>query len=371
VYFSIDYFSHLYGNDHVKRYLSSMVDRKSIANSILFAGPEGIGKSQFALAFASIILSGEDPNGNHKHKIETGRHPDVHIYRPEGKVGLHSINAMRQFIEEVDIAPYEAKRKIFIIHDADRMLPYSANALLKTFEEPAADSIIMLLSSTPQALLSTVMSRCYKIYFHALPESCIADFIQRRCNKTEQESLAIAAKAHGSIGRAMRLIEEGDCPLRQQTLSLLAAGKVASHKELSDIANQLADAIDGTKSHFEEAARESLLKGLSDNLTAVQKQSLEKEIEGIGATQAFREAHAIFDVILGWHRDLQLLQVGGDPKYLIHKDILDAEEQALQRGEGLPLETVQKAISEARISLDRSTSLNICLETLFLKLNFL
>ena len=76
-----------------------------------------------------------------------------------------SLSLGREMCEKVYMAPFEAKWKIFIIEDAERMLPTSANALLKTFEEPAPNSVIILISDHPERLLPTVLSRCRKVHF--------------------------------------------------------------------------------------------------------------------------------------------------------------------------------------------------------------
>ncbi|HEY4831424.1 MAG TPA: DNA polymerase III subunit delta', partial [Waddliaceae bacterium] len=105
------YFKDIVGNEPIKRYLCHVVEKGTIPQSLLFAGPEGAGKRDFAVAFAQTILG-----------TDKFPHPDVRVYKPEGKIGLHSIQSMRQFCAEVYLAPFEAKRKIFIIHDAHRML---------------------------------------------------------------------------------------------------------------------------------------------------------------------------------------------------------------------------------------------------------
>ena len=358
----MDPFAHIIGNDAAKQYLSRTVARDMIGNSLLFAGPEGVGKSLFALAFAQLLLG---------RKVATGNHPDLHVYRPEGKVGMHSIASMRQFCEEVSLAPFEGKRKIFIIHDADRMLSYSANALLKTFEEPSADSIIILLSSAPASLLPTVLSRCRTIYFQPLTVGEIADFLQQKQGQSADKAQAIAGMAQGSLGKALRLAQEGDNPLRGMTLDLLARKDITTYKQLSQEASALAEHIDLGKKQVEADIRAALLGGATDNLSAVQKQTLEKEVEGVMAMKTAEEAHALFEIVLGWYRDMELLHVNGNRGLLIHPDYMEACEQALQRGAFLPLEFIYKSIGEARLSLERSTSLSICFENLFLKLNLL
>ena len=363
-------FNHIIGNQKAKDFLTRTVNRGMIANSLLFAGPAGIGKSLFAKAFAKLILSQDDPTGIHQKKIESGNHPDIRIYRPEGKIGMHSIASMRQFCEEVYLTPFEAKWKIFIIHEADRMLPYSANALLKTFEEPAQDAIIILLSSHSSSLLPTVISRCRTIYFHPLSEQEIASFVTKQLNKSPEEAALVAYMAQGSIGQAVRLANEMVNPVRALLLDLLSKGKIKNYKEIVGIATEIAERVEVEKKEIEVELRKTLL-GSCENLSATQKQNLEKEVDGAITLHAMHEAYALFEIILSWYRDLHLLSLNGNPSYLMHRDYLEACQLSAEKRDFLSIEDVQKAISETRLSLERSTSLQICLENLFLKLNLI
>lgn len=357
-------FEQIVGNEEIKRYLHRLVEKKIIANSLLFSGPDGIGKSLFAQAFAMRILYGPE-------QASFSHHPDLHIYRPEGKIGMHSIDSMRQFCEDVYLAPYKAKWKVFIIHDADRMLPSSANTLLKTFEEPAPDSVIILLSNAPEALLPTVLSRCRTIRFQALTEKEITQVLHNHLQLDAHQAKEIAALADGSVGSALHLLEKGGTLLREKVLSLLAKGRVATFNELAQFIREVDEAVDESKKEEEEHVRKALFKGKKDDLTAVQVAAFEKEIDGAIAMRSLHHGQAIFDWILAWHRDMHLLHVNGNPSFLVHRDYRLQLEQALQRGEMLPLEHVQKALSDALISLERSTPLQMCLERFLLQLNLL
>jgi len=364
-------FDHILGNQKIKSYLTRIVERETVGNSLLFAGPDGVGKSLFADAFAKLLLCRIDPKGINKHKIESGNHPDIRIYRPEGKIGMHSIASMRQFSEEVYQSPFEAKCKVFIIHEADRMLSFSANALLKTFEEPSYDTVIILVSSSPSALLPTVLSRCRALYFNPLDELEIASFITQRFGKTNEESKLLARMAHGSIGQAVRLTNEGVGPVRSLMLDLLVKGQLSRYKELTEVASQIAERVEAEKKEIEVEVRKVLLRGMGDDLTSVQKQGLEKEVEGAVTMHAMQEAYALFDMILSWYRDLHLFHLKGNLAFLMHHDYLEACRAAAAKGSIMPIEDVQKAIAETKIAFERSTSLQICLENLFLKLNIL
>lgn len=363
-------FDHIIGNQKTKDYLTYTARRGMAGNSLLFAGPDGIGKSLFAESFAKLLICQEDPLGSHRRKIESGNHPDIRIYRPEGKIGMHSIASMRHFNEEVYLAPFEAKWKVFIVHEADRMLSQSANALLKTFEEPALDAVIVLLSSKPSAILPTILSRSRSIPFQPLSENEIASFIINRFGKTTEEANLIASMAQGSIGHAVRLVNEGMSPTRSLLLNTLVKGKLNEYKEITKIAVEIAEQIEAEKKQVEAEARKHLFGGF-ENLSAAQKQSFEKEIDGVVALHAMQEAYALFEVILSWYRDLHLISLKGNASYLMHRDYAEACYLAAEKGNGMPLEDVLKAIADARLSLERSTSLQICLENLFLKLNLL
>jgi len=106
-----------------------------------------------------VHIMGEE----HRAKILSSNHPDVHIYHPEEKSGRYPITTIRAFINEMALPPFEAKRKVFFLFDAEKMLPTSSNALLKTLEEPSEDSFVVLFSENPNALLPTIASRLHQI----------------------------------------------------------------------------------------------------------------------------------------------------------------------------------------------------------------
>lgn len=129
--------------------------------TLLFAGSDFEKKERTALQFARELLGA---------KVDSFVHPDLHLYRPEGKVGLHTMASMRQLIDEVPMPPHESKYKIFIIYNAERMQPASANALLKTLEEPNPDTTLILFAEEPKELLPTLLSRCQVLYFPGKPQ---------------------------------------------------------------------------------------------------------------------------------------------------------------------------------------------------------
>lgn len=361
-------FSQIIGNEEIKKQLNRMISKKAIGHALLFAGPDGVGKSLFAWALSAQIMQEYDQQKNHKHKLAAGQHPDVHIYRPEGKLGLHSIQALRQLSQEVYLPPYEASWKVFIIHDADRMLSYSANALLKTFEEPPPRTLIILLSRSQAALLPTILSRCCTLHFRMISDDLVRGFLKQNYQLEDSTCDRIIRQSQGSLGRAIKLSVQGDAS-RTALYHLLAQGPFVDYRSFQKSIQAISEQVEIAKKQAEEVAKEELYKVAMDYLSAQQQHALEKELEGLTALALTQEAQAILEHILSWYRDLQLILLGGPSSYLANPDCELELEQAVQRGDFKPLDQVYQAIEHAYLALQRSTPLSLCLENLFLKLD--
>ena len=98
-------------------------------------------------------------------RIDDALHPDVHWLRPESKLRVITIDQLRELTEQVHLKPAEARFKVVVIVGADRLNLQAANAFLKTLEEPPPGSILILLSTAPQRILETILSRCLRLNF--------------------------------------------------------------------------------------------------------------------------------------------------------------------------------------------------------------
>lgn len=311
-------FESIPGNNRVKNYLLKMVEKDAIGQSLLFAGPESAHMDLFAKELANHIL-GEN-RGQH--------HQDLHIYQPEGKIGMHSIESMRRFSEEVYLTPMQANKKLFLLTDAERMLPTSSNALLKTFEEPAPHSIIILISHNAAALLPTILSRCRIIRF----EPTI----------TTQNS-------------------------NSKMVALFTHPPFRTWNDLSRAAADIADSIKAKQDTLRTELQEEIMpKDLE--LTATQKQAIEKEVEGTLSMRLIQEAQELLQATLSWFRDLELIHTGGSIERLLNLQLREQLVHAYERNERIPLDRVERTINDAQTSLNRSTPLQNILETLLIQL---
>jgi DNA polymerase-3 subunit delta' len=206
-------FSSVFGHRRLLSLLSRAIARETLPPALLLAGPAGVGKRRVAMAIARAIncleprSTGElerDACGKCAscRRIERGVHPDVIVIEP-GDSGSIKIEAVREVIDRAGYRPFEARRRVVIIDDAEALVPAAQNALLKTLEEMPAASIFLLVSSIPDALLPTVRSRCPRLRFGPLSATEVAQALVRDHRYSETDARAAAADADGSVGRAL------------------------------------------------------------------------------------------------------------------------------------------------------------------------
>jgi DNA polymerase-3 subunit delta' len=111
-------------------------------------------------------------------KIDNDAHADIHWVRPESKSRVVTIEQMRELMREIQLKPTEAEYKVAVITAADRLNLPAANAFLKTLEEPPAKSVLILLSTEPQRILETILSRCLRLNFFDGAGACSPDLAQ-------------------------------------------------------------------------------------------------------------------------------------------------------------------------------------------------
>lgn len=184
-------FLNLVGNPQAKETLSRLVAHQTVPQVLLFHGPRGVGKGLFALQLAQALL-----------QTSQVEHPDLHILHPDRDSDQHPIATLRELIEETSLPPFQAPCKVFILHDAEKMLPASMNTLLKTLEEPPSDTQFILITSDPSSLLPTILSRCSKVPFYPVPEDELALFLTEKHHVPEAKKIALLSE--GSVAEALQ-----------------------------------------------------------------------------------------------------------------------------------------------------------------------
>lgn len=352
-------FEELLGNEQAKNLLTKMVTKNKLAQSLLFSGPEGVGKGLFAHALSALLMDKENPHKRHAFKIAKGIHPDMRIYRPSGKLGLHSMDALKELGHDIFFPPYESQWKIFIIHEADRMLTHASNALLKIFEEPPSHALIILISHNASALLPTILSRCFTVHFRPICYSILTDFLVKQFEIEKQQAEFLAYLSQGSIGKALSLSKR-QSDMRTCFLNALSQGARSPFifDQISEVQLILEKKEHANFPHME-------------NLNAYQRALLEKEQEGENALIHLQEGMLLLFLFFSWYRDLYTILIGCEKNKLINSDYYDAIFNAVQNGEARPLEFIQKIVEEALLDLKHANPFSLVLKNLFYKLDLL
>ncbi|MDD3375661.1 MAG: DNA polymerase III subunit delta' [Candidatus Omnitrophica bacterium] len=159
-------------NSLIVERFASFVKSERLAHAYFFSGSKGIGKFETALAVAKLVNCEDLKDGMFCDacsaclKINNSNHPDIHVLEDNGE--SIKIDDIRLLIRSLQFRSFEARIKVFLIQNAQRLTIEASNALLKTLEEPSRDSLIILTTSMPERLLETIRSRCQAVHFFSL-----------------------------------------------------------------------------------------------------------------------------------------------------------------------------------------------------------
>ena len=240
-------FDDIFGQEAAVEALRGAYVSDRLAHGLLFAGPMGVGKRTTADALAALWLCEKPAQTRPCGVCQSCRalgaqtHPDYHwvakeLIRYHDKTGLSkgislSIDVIRpELIEPATRKAFMGRGKVFVIRQAELMTAAAQNALLKTLEEPAGRTLIILLSDDPDGLLPTVRSRCQVVRFVKLPSELVVDELEKR-GIDRAVAAAAARLADGSLGIALKWIQDGVVePARQlhEKLEGILAGRVVA-----------------------------------------------------------------------------------------------------------------------------------------------
>jgi len=184
-------------------FLQKSVEKDAFSQAYIFSGPENVGKLSMAKLFAEGLISGRKMAENESGKIL----PDLLIVQPikEEKDGVIkekdiSIEQIREARQILSLFPYNGKRKVLIVNDAEKMTTQAQNSLLKLLEEPNSTSICILIAHNSDSILMTVKSRCQQIRFNLVPDQELAMGIGKPIN---DDAIFLAAGRPGLMARML------------------------------------------------------------------------------------------------------------------------------------------------------------------------
>lgn len=225
-------FDDIVGQKNVVTNIKNAIKYGRTAHAYLFCGPDGVGKSTAASIFAAAVNCKAkmlDPCGRCSSciKAQSGNHPDIIHFRPRKHSGSKesiAVDDIRDLQMDMLKKPYEDGKKVYIIHDAQKMTEQAQNALLKTLEEPPEHTLIIMLADNMYSLLKTIMSRCQILKFTRAPERDIERYLIDKMSIPKEEAKYISAFSDGILGKAMDFIEDEQFKNTRNEVIDLAAG---------------------------------------------------------------------------------------------------------------------------------------------------
>jgi len=285
-----------------------------MTHALLLSGPAGNGKIGFANAIAEFLNCTNPTDSDscgvcaHCTKIRKLIHPDVHFilpiysikqegssqgqkttgdfiaqFRPrfidnnwieledwvqqldsENKQVMIGVDEIRDLKRKLSLRAFEAKYKVVIIWHAEKMRTEAANALLKLLEEPPANTILILTTDDPSALLATIRSRCQQLLIPRIDIEPIQTELMQRYHLPEDQARQVALMAEGSVRKAQQIVERDSGQLSdkfQEWMRLCFDGR---YDELS----RLAEDLSKESREFQKYFLENALQKLKDTLHA-------------------------------------------------------------------------------------------------------
>ncbi len=203
------------GHESLVEAFDRVVRRGRLAHAYLFTGPPGVGKRLFAEELAKALLCEAPPGARLEAcdrcpsclQVAADTHPDFFVAgRPEDSLEL-PIEVVRELCRSFALKPARGRGKVAILDDADDLNDAAANCFLKTLEEPPPRSVLILLGTSADLQLPTILSRCQVVRFAPLPEAVVADLLRAQGVEDAVLIERLARLSGGSPGQAMALAD--------------------------------------------------------------------------------------------------------------------------------------------------------------------
>ncbi len=312
-------FRNIIGQDSAVGFLKGSIANDRVGHAYIFLGPKGVGKRLAAINFAKALNCqsldiGESCDGCPScRKIDASNHPDVSIVKQEEDATSIKIDAIRALIKDINLKPYEGKKKVYIIEEADSMRHEAANSLLKTLEAPPSDAVIILLVENLNMLFQTIVSRSQVVRFFPLGVDVVMDILITKYSVEEPKARILSHLSNGKLGEALEYRE----------------------KDVLDI-------------------RETVIRGM-----------MKRSIFDIVPEKAPREdVKMCLDIMLTWYRDIMASKAGLGPDKFINAD---KSEDVLAEASNLSMEYVNRVIDQVMMTslyLDQNANAKLAMGVL-------
>ena len=353
----------LTGQSRVQGFLRHAVEGGRVAHAYLFVGAPGSGKLEAAYALAQALLCENDGCGACDACVRVARHthPDVHYFAPESATG-YLISQTRELLEDVGLAPIRAKRKVYIIDRAEQMRANTANALLKTIEEPPSTVTFILLGTSTDLILPTIVSRCQCVPFRSMPLDESAATVARATG-ADLARCRMAIAVTGGPARAIEFLKSAE---RQDARrQMLHAVDMLRRSDEADILLGVRDLMAAIKAPLAEvkSTQQAVLDQNADYLSRGALKQLEDRNK---RELTARERSGIMEALASVRSLLRdvLLTLEGDPSAVVNEDAADIIDRLAARATTAGVVEALEAVSAAERRIARNITPQLTIEVM-------
>src|SRR5438874_6008752 len=319
------------------------------AHAYLFHGPQGVGKRDFARAFARELLA-------------TTRAVHPGLYELDALGEMIRIDAVRELRRDLHMRPFEADRRVYLVHRAHLMNEDAADALLKDLEEPPSYAVIVLIADDLGPLPETILSRCQLVPFRRLSEKTIRGLVYARAPQLDEESRAALARvAAGRLDRLERLLDPASVVRRD---ALIEQARGVYRDPLFDASGAAAAVLANAQERAVEARETEEARIAELDLTA---REAEQRVKRAARGAEREELLAQLEELGAWYRDLVAVAVGAD-RAAIHLDKLTELREDATRERLVGAERAAEAVRDTWRALEElNLAPHLAFEALFVR----
>lgn len=362
-------FDSLVGQPLVSQYLSSAMDNRLVKHAYLFVGPLGTGKTEAARAFARALVCKKGGCGacDDCMRALRGTHPDIKTVEPEGAHG-YVTEQIHDLIHDTNLTPIRAQNKVYIIARADLLKEASANAFLKTLEEPPGSVIFILLARTRESVLETISSRCQIIAFKTIPEKEAIDILIGDGKAKQKDARIALACTGGSLYESREFLKSS--LRRDARIKVLAAVERLAESDPLDIIESVRELLIFLKQPLDElklAQEQQLVEG-KDYLSKGALSALEQRHKRALTTRERDAINEAFNIIRSWLRDCLLVRIGREDD-IVNTDFVRNIQKAARLWDEAAIVRMMRAVDEGERRIHYNVSVQSILEALFLTIH--
>ena len=370
-----DAFDSVLGQPKVRDFLRQSIRSGRTSHAYLFCGPTGSNKTSTAFALAQVLLC---PNNPHEEKgglcgkcencnrIRRKSHPDVKFLEPAGANG-YLVEQIREVVSDCSFAPIQADKKIFIMDRVDLLNHASANAFLKTLEEPPDNVVFILLGRTRDSVLETIASRCQVIPFRHIPPTEAAGIVAQNTGSTVDVALEAIEACSGSITKAIEFLRGGNDRIAFRSWLLQSLRGIWSMSDW-DVLQLSKQVMEKTKTPITDIQKE-MEKSIVSNSEFLAKSAI-RQIEAKNKRQLSKKTSDYLKQALAitssWLRDAIVVS-SGTPELVVNVDRVDDLEMAAGRLSEVKAYQALVSIGEAAEMLDYNVNPEICFNVALFK----